>query len=108
VAGVAAGQRHGRLYNLAETLGWETGIESRPRRYLNDLQRGRWQSIAAISVVSTEMARERYGNGEFLEWLMQRGMAAAYEQYCDLFISEPAGIIYQLAFPRCPKTTLNA
>jgi hypothetical protein len=38
------------------------------------------------------MARERYGNGEFLEWLMQRGMAGAYEQYCDLFISEPAGI----------------
>jgi hypothetical protein len=50
-----------KALQLAEALGWETGIESRPRRYLNDLQRGRWQSIAAISVVSTEMARERYG-----------------------------------------------
>jgi len=40
-------------------LGWETGIESHPKRYLNDLQRGRWHSNAAKSVVGTEMARGR-------------------------------------------------
>ena len=37
-------------------LGWETGIESHPKRYLNDLQRGRWHSSAAKSVVGTKMA----------------------------------------------------
>lgn len=38
-------------------LGWETGIESHSRGNLNDLQRGRWHSNAAKSVVSTETAR---------------------------------------------------
>jgi hypothetical protein len=38
-------------------MGWETGIESRPKRILNDLQRGRWHSNADISVVGTETAR---------------------------------------------------
>jgi hypothetical protein len=42
-------------------LGWETGIESHPKRYLNDLLRGRWHSSAAKSVVGTKMAGE--GNG---------------------------------------------
>jgi hypothetical protein len=32
-------------------------------------------------------------------------MAGASEQYFDLCISEPAGIIYHLAFPKCSKTT---
>jgi hypothetical protein len=35
------------------------GFESHPKRYLNDLQRGRWHSNAAKSVVGRETARGR-------------------------------------------------
>jgi len=48
-------------------LGWETGIESRPKRYLNDLQRGRWQSNAAKSVVGTVTA---HGDGRAISQLL--------------------------------------
>ena len=39
-------------------LGWETGIESSPKRYLNDLQRG---NMALDAVTYLWLAREWHG-----------------------------------------------